>query len=262
MPPRLVRVLTALAESKGKQALWAQTKPEVLNELRKIAVIESAESSSRMEDIEVGPQTFARIVRRAEDPDPQSRSQAELAGHRDALDLIHRDAADMEPSEGVVLQPHGILMKCTAGGGGRYESTPNDIVERDADGRVVRVRFRTAPPAPTPEASAGLHRALAAALAEGEVEPLLLVPLYLHDLLCIHPFPDGNGRVARLMTNLLLHRTGHDVGRHVNVERVVEDTKATYYDSLALSDAGWPEGKHGHLPFTEYLLGVVLAAHR
>lgn len=262
VPPRLIRTLTAVAEFRGKQALWMQTKPEVLQELRKVALIESTESSSRMENIEVGPQTFARILKRAEAPDPQSRPQAELAGYRDALGLIHQNAADMAPAEGVVRQLHATLMRYTATGGGLYKAGANDIVEKDADGRIARIRFRTTSPALTPIAMAALHEALGAALAADEVEPLLLVPLYVHDLLCIHPFADGNGRVARLMTNLLLHRLGHDVGRYVSLERIVENTKATYYDSLAASDVGWPRGEHDHVPFTEYLLGVVLAAYR
>jgi len=107
-----------------------------------------------------------------------------------------------------------------------------------------------------------LHDGLAAALAAGEIEPLLLVPLYVHDLLCIHPFPDGNGRIARLMTALLLHRFGYEVGRYVSLERIIETTKAAYYDSLAAADLGWNEGRHDHVPFTEYLLGVTLAAYR
>lgn len=265
VPPRLIRLLTALAEFRGKQALWSQTKPEVLSELRKIAVIESAESSSRMESVEVGPQTFARILKRAEAPDPESRPQAELAGYRDALNLIHQNAADMPPTEGVVRQLHTTLMRFTPSGGGQYKTSANDIVERDAGGNISRIRLRTTSPALTPIRMSSLHGQLAAALADegpDATERMLLVPLYVHDLLCIHPFPDGNGRVARLMTNLLLHRLGHDVGRYVSIERIVEGTKAAYYDSLASSDVGWEEGQHDHIPFTEYMLGVVLAAYR
>lgn len=108
----------------------------------------------------------------------------------------------------------------------------------------------------------GLHDGLARALEDGEIEPILLVPLYVHDFLCIHPFPDGNGRVARLVTLLLLYRMGYEVGRYVSLERLIEDSKATYYDSLALSDRRWAKGLHDHVPFTEYLLGTVLAAYR
>lgn len=135
-------------------------------------------------------------------------------------------------------------------------------MEKDVQGRIIRVRFRTTTPAVTPIAMTALHEGLATSLGAEEIEPLLLVPLYVHDFLCIHPFADGNGRMGRLMTNLLLSRLGHDVGRYVSLERIIEESKATYYDSLAASDANWPEGRHDHLPFTEYLLGVVLAAYR
>ncbi len=262
VPPRLLRLVAAIAEYRGKQTLWAQTKPEVLKRLRQVAVIESVESSSRMENVEVGPHTFDRIVRNAADPETTDRSQAELAGYRDALSLIHQNSADMPPTENVVRQLHGLLMRFTAAGGGTYKVASNDIVEKDENGQVVRVRLRTVAPMLTQAAMAQLHEGLAAALATGEIEPILLVPLYVHDFLCIHPFPDGNGRVARLITLLLLYRLGYEVGRYISLERLVEDSKATYYDSLALSDIGWTESKHDHVPFTEYLLGIVLAAYR
>ncbi|MGY6627232.1 MAG: Fic family protein [Oceanicaulis sp.] len=262
VPQRLLRTLTALGEYRGKQTLWAQTKPEVLKALRQVAVIESVESSSRMENVRVGPQTFARIMEAAGEPEAEDRSQAELAGYRDALNLIHANASDMPVSVSTVMQLHQTLMRYTAGGGGRWKAAPNDIVERGADGAIARLRLRTLAPALTPQAMDDLHDGLNRALMAGEVEPLLLVPLYAHDFLAIHPFADGNGRMARLMTVLLLHRLGYEVGRYVSLERIIEHSKETYYDSLARSDAGWAEGRHDPLPFTEYLLGVVLAAYR
>jgi Fic family protein len=255
-------MLTTIAEFRGKQTLWFQTKPEVLRHLRSVAVIESVESSSRMENIRVGPQTFDRIVRDAGEPEGEDRSQAELAGYRDALGLIHQNAADMPLSESIVLQLHGTLMRYTAAGGGIYKLNSNDIVERDADGNITCIRFRTVEPALVGPMMRGLHEHLNEALRQGEIEPLLLVPLYVHDFLCIHPFSDGNGRIARLLSVLMLHKLGYDVGRYVSLERIIEATKATYYDSLAASDVGWNEGRHDHVPFTEYLLGVVLAAYR
>jgi Fic family protein len=262
MPAALVRTLVKIGEFRGRQTLWGQTKPEVLAALRRIAVIESVESSSRMENVQVGPQTFDRIVRAEGAPEPADRSQAELAGYRDALDLIHKNAADMAVSEGVVLQLHKTLMRYTPAGGGSYKTGPNDIVERGPDGEISRVRFRTVAPALTPMAMGELHRRLDETLRQEAIEPLLLVPLYVHDLLCIHPFPDGNGRIARLVTVLMLARLGCDVGRYVSLERIIESTKATYYDSLAASEVGWHDGRHDHRPFSEYLLGVVLAAYR
>ncbi|MBF0311157.1 MAG: Fic family protein [Magnetococcales bacterium] len=262
VPLRLVRTVATLAEYRGKQTLWAQTKPEVLKRLRQVAIIESVEASSRMENVEVGPHTFDRIVRHAADPATTDRSQSELAGYRDALTMIHQNAADMPPTENIVRQLHQTLMRYTPAGGGQYKQAANDIVEKDATGTISRIRLRTVTPALTATAMSALHDGFAAALEAGEIEPVLLIPLYIHDFLCIHPFPDGNGRVARLMTLLLLHRLGFDVGRYVSLERLIEESKATYYDSLALSDTDWAAGKHDHAPFTDYLLGVVLAAYR
>ncbi|MEI8396780.1 MAG: Fic family protein [Rhodospirillaceae bacterium] len=262
VPARLLRLVAALTEYRGKQALWASTKPEVLKRLRQVAVIESVESSSRMENVEVGPHTFDRIVRQAEAPETADRSQAELAGYRDALDLIHQNAADMPPTENSLRQLHQTLMRYTVSGGGGYKQAPNDIVEKDETGAIVRVRFRTVSPALTGIALRTLHDALAGALDAGDIEPILLVPLYVHDFLCIHPFPDGNGRVARLMTLLLAYRFGFDVGRYISLERLIEDSKATYYDSLAQSDVNWHEGRHDHVHFTEYLLATMLRAYR
>lgn len=262
VPPHLVRLLTALAEYRGKQALWNQTRPEVLKRLRQVAVIESVESSSRMENIEVGPRTFDRIVRADAPPQVADRSQAELAGYRDALALIHANAADMPPTENIARQLHQTLMRYTASGGGGYKRAPNDIVETAADGTVSRVRLRTVTPALVATTMTTLHERLGRAVAEGEIEPTLLVPLYIHDFLCIHPFPDGNGRVARLLTLLLLYQFGFEVGRYISLERLIEDSKATYYDSLARSDVDWATSHHDHLPFAEYLLGIVLAAFR
>ena len=262
VPPRVLRQVAALAEFKGRQALLTQTRPEVLKRLRQVAVIESVESSSRLKNILVGPQTFDRIVRRADAPESADRSQAELAGYRDALALIHQNAGDMPPSESTVRQLHQTLMRYTAAGGGDYKRASNDIVERDEQGAIERVRDRTTAPALTPATMITLHDGLAQALAVGEIEPILLVPLYAHDFLCIQPFPDGKGRMARLMSLLLLYRLGFEVGRYISLERVIEDSKATYYDSLALSDIGWAEGRHDHVPFTEYMLGVILSAYR
>lgn len=262
VPPRLLRLLTALAEYRGKQALWAQTKPEVLKRLRQVAVIESVESSSRMENIAVGPRTFDHIMRDNAAPEPADRSQAELAGYRDALALIHQNAADMPVTENIVRQLHQTLMRYTAAGGGSYKQAANDIVETLEGAAAPRLRLRTVAPALTPAAMTDLHEGLAHALGVGEVEPVLLVPLYVHDFLCIHPFPDGNGRMARLVTLLLLTRLGFEVGRYISLERLIENSKATYYDSLARSDIQWSEGRHDHVPFTEYLLGIVLAAYR
>lgn len=262
VPNRAIRTLTALAEFRGKQALWVQAKREVLEHLLKVAMIESVESSSRLEQIVVGHHTLDRLLINDEPPAAENRSQAELAGYRDALKLIHENAADMPITEGVVRQLHRELMQYTPAGGGDYKIAANDIVEKSPDGRILRVRFATVQPIEVPTYMAELHERFGSALEAGEIEPLILVPLYVHDLLCIHPFADGNGRIARLMSVLLLRKIGYDVGRYISLERIIEESKVTYYGSLGLSDRRWYDGTHDHAPFTEYLLGVVLSAYK
>ncbi|MBL8550031.1 MAG: Fic family protein [Hyphomonadaceae bacterium] len=259
---RAIRTVAALTEYRGKQKLWAEAKREVLEHLLKVAMIESVESSSRLEQIVVGNHTLDRLLVNDEAPAAENRSQAELAGYRDAIKLIHENATDMPITEGIVRQLHSQLMKYTPAGGGNYKFAPNDIVEKSPDGRILRVRFRTVQPIAVETYMAGLHEGYRTALEEGEIEPLILVPLYVHDLLCIHPFSDGNGRIARLMSVLLLRKLGYDVGRYISLERIIEESKVTYYSSLGLSDVGWYEGRHDHAPFTEYMLGVALSAYR
>jgi Fic family protein len=259
---RAIRTVAAIAEFKGKQALWAQAKREVLEHLLKVAMIESVESSSRLERVVVGHHTLDRLLINDEAPAAENRSQTELAGYRDALKLIHENAADMPITEGVVRQLHRELLKYTPAGGGNYKIAANDIVEKSPDGRILRVRFRTVQPIEVPIYMEALHKTLNAALETGEIEPLILVPLYVHDFLCIHPFADGNGRIARLMSVLLLRKIGYDVGRYISLERIIEQSKVAYYASLGLSDLNWYEGTHDHLPFTEYFLGLTLSAYR
>lgn len=261
-PNRLLLTVGELQEFKGKQELWQRTTPEVLAHLLNVAMIESVESSSRMERIEVGPRTRDRLLLKDEPPASENRDELEFAGYRDALDLIHKNAADMTLTESVVKQLHHSLMRYTPSGGGEYKIAANDIVEKDAAGNITRVRFKTVEPLLVEPYMQTLHERFAEELRAGNVHPLVLVTLYVHDFLCIHPFKDGNGRVARLVTVLMLHKLGYDVGRYVSIERIIEESKAGYYASLSASDAGWYESKHTHLPFTEYLLATVLSAYR
>lgn len=262
VPSKAIRAINALGEFRGKQALWTQAKPEVLEHLLKVAIIESTESSSRLEQIVVGRHTLDRLLVKNEAPAAENRSQAELAGYRDALKLIHESADAMPITEGVVRQLHRELMKYTPSPGGGYKIGPNDIVERAPDGRIIRVRFATVQPIQVPDYMTSLHERFHAALGAGDIEPLLLVPLYVHDLLCIHPFSDGNGRIARLMTVLLLRKLDYQVGRYISLERIVEQSKSTYYESLNASDVGWHEGTHDSSAFIEYMFGVTLSAYK
>jgi len=251
--------LHALGECRGRQALYRRQIPELLTGLKDQAVIESSESSNRIEGVVAPHQRIEALVQKS--AAPQNRSEQEIAGYRDALNLIHESARDMAFSVNVMLQLHTMLYRYHAGQGGRWKATQNEIVERDAEGKVHRVRF--VPPGPV--ATPGLMETLTAEYRRAQVdgrEPLIMVPLAVLDFLCIHPFTDGNGRMARLLTLLLLYHFDYDVGRYISLERIVEQSKETYYEVLEASSQGWHEARHDALPWMRYLWGVVLRAYR
>jgi len=250
--------LRALGEHRGEQELHSQQAPEALETLRTVAMVESTESSNRLEGVVAPPDRLREVVLR--DAAPADRSEQEIAGYRDALALIHESAEHMPVSLSVIQQLHELLYRYQPGSGGRWKATQNDIVERAADGSIVRVRFRPVSPVATPGAMRDLISRWDHALDQ-QREPLLLIPLAVLDFLCIHPFADGNGRTGRLLTLLLLYRSGYDVGRYISLERVIEESRDTYYEALEASSQGWHEGQHDPFPWLEYFWGVLLRAY-
>jgi Fic family protein len=227
--------------------------------LRDAAVIESTESSNRIEGVVAPHRRIEALVLKS--AAPRDRSEQEIAGYRDALNLIHESARDMAFSVNVMLQLHTMLYRYHAGPGGRWKATQNEIVERDAAGKVSRIRFVP----PSPVATPGMMEALAVEYRDAVAnarEPLIVVPLAVLDFLCIHPFADGNGRMARLLTLLLLYHFDYAVGRYISLERIVEESKETYYEALAASSHGWHEGRQDVFPWLRYFWGVVLRAYR
>ena len=259
MPHGLVRSLVSIGELKGKETLYRRQSPQVLDTLRRASVISSAESSNRIEGIVASRSRIEALVdRRAT---PQNRSEQEIAGYREVLDTIHAHHQDLPLTSNFVLQLHRDLFQYTATAGGRWKATDNEIVERMGDG-TVRLRFRPVSAVATPAAMDALHERFERAWQEQQVEPTLLIGAYVLDFLCIHPFLDGNGRMARLLSLLLLYKAGFGVGRFISLEQIVERTRASYYDTLAASSAGWHEGEHTLVPWWEYFSGVLLAAYR
>jgi len=250
--------LRALGEHRGEQELHSQQAPEALETLRTVAMVESTESSNRLEGVVAPPDRLREVILRG--AAPADRSEQEIAGYRDALALIHESAEHMPVSLNVIQQLHELLYRYQPGNGGRWKATQNDIVERAADGSIVRIRFRPVGPVATPAAMRDLISRWDRALDQ-QREPLLLIPLAVLDFLCIHPFADGNGRTARLLTLLLLYRSGYDVGRYISLERVIEESKDTYYEALEASSRGWHEGQHDPFPWLEYFWGVLLRAY-
>ena len=194
------------------------------------------------------------VARRTE---PANRSEQEIAGYREVLSTIHTNFAEAQLTSNLVLQLHRDLFQFVPGGGGGWKSAANDITETRADGTRA-IRFRPLAPHLVPEAMAELHERYRAAFDSRTVDPLLLVPTYVLDFLCIHPFADGNGRMARLLSLLLLYQAGYQVGRYISLETAIEQTKEGYYDSLYRSSQGWHDASHSLVPWWEYFIGVVL----
>lgn len=254
-----VATLRTLGEYRGKQQLFVEQSPEILNDLRQIAIIESTESSNRLEGVVVAPSRLKSLVIR--NAQPKSRSEQEVAGYRDALALIHEAAVHMPFTEGVILQLHTLLYRYMPQPGGRWKATNNDIVERHPDGNT-RVRFQPVVAHLTPMAVTDLTQRYATALDQHLADPLVLVPLSMLDFLCIHPFPDGNGRMSRLLTLLLLYQFDYTVGRYISLERIFEESKEGYYETLEASSQGWHEGRHDVKPWLDYIWGVLLRAYK
>jgi Fic family protein len=250
--------LQKLGEHRGRQDLFRRQSPEVLEALRESAIIESSESSNRIEGVVAPHARIEALVLKSSAP--RNRSEQEIAGYRDALNLVHESAKDMSFSVNVILQLHSMLYRYHAAEGGRWKATSNEIVERGPDGRVRRVRFSPPESIRVPGLMADLTDAFGRAVAEGR-EPALLIPLAILDFLCIHPFQDGNGRVGRLVTLQLLYHFDYLVGRYISLERVIEESKETYYETLEASSRGWHDGVHDPLPWVRYFWGVLLAAY-
>lgn len=252
--------LRQLGEHRGREALYARQRPEVLEALRTLAVVESSESSNRLEGITVPSDRLQRLV--LEQTRPENRSEQEVAGYRDALNLIHEAGTDMPISVNVIRQLHTTVYRYVPAPGGEWKPVDNEIVERASDGTILRVRFRPVPAVRVSEAMETLVAEHRRRLAEGRHDPLVLVPLVVLDFLCVHPFADGNGRVARLLTLLLLYHAGYRVGRWISLERIFEQTRESYYETLEASSRGWHDAAHDTHPWLGYFWGVLLRAYR
>lgn len=253
--PSLLTAIRQVGEYKGKQELFREQAPQVLRTLREAAIIQSTESSNRIEGVVAPPERIRQLV--ANRTMPLNRSEQEIAGYRDVLQTIHASSDHIPLTPGVVLQLHRDMYQFAPEQGGRWKAAPNEITETHPDGSRL-VRFRTVAPHQTAEAMEQLHKRFARLLEERQFDPLLLIPAYVLDFLCIHPFHDGNGRMARLLSLLLLYQAGYEVGRYVSLELVVEQTKESYYDTLFRSSQGWHEGRHSLVPWWEYFIGVML----
>lgn len=258
VPNHLIGQLTAIYEFKGKEKLYQVQAPEILTALQTRAIIESTESSNRIEGVVASPERVRQIVGKG--AAPSNRSEAEIAGYRDVLGQIHASHAFMPITPNIVLQLHRDMFKYTSARAGVWKPVDNTIEARTSEGEK-EVVFVPVSAFAAPTAMDELCSDFARASAVGTADPLLATAAFVLDFLCIHPFLDGNGRLARLLTTLLFYRAGFTVARYVGVERLVEQTKASYYESLRASSERWHEGAHSLVPWWEYFLGITLAAY-
>ncbi|HXI32313.1 MAG TPA: Fic family protein [Vicinamibacterales bacterium] len=249
-----------LGEARGRQQLFLVQVPEQLESLRQSSIIESSESSNRIEGVTAAPGRVAQLV--VAHAPPRDRSEQEIAGYRDALQLVHDSHAHMAFVPNVILQLHSLLFRYLPNEGGRWKPVDNEIHERNASGEIVRVRFRATPAVATPQAMQTLADDYARAVQADGADPILVIPLAILDLLCIHPFRDGNGRIARLAMLLLLYHGDYRVGRYVSLERIIEESKETYYEALERSSIGWHDDRHDPHPWLDYFWGVLIRAYR
>lgn len=255
----VVNLLAKIHEHKGKQELFLEQKPAVLDKLVEIAKVQSVEDSNKIEGIITTTTRIKELM--AHKTTPRNRDEEEILGYRDVLNTIHESYEYIPINSNYILQLHRELYKYSEKGiGGRYKNTQNSIVEQDQNGNVIEI-FKPLPPYETPKAIEDICRELNRALDKNEVDSLLLIPIFIHDFLCIHPFNDGNGRMSRLLTTLLLYRQGYVIGKYISLESKIEQNKEGYYSFLRKSGLNWHEGQEDVTPFIKYILRTILAAY-
>ncbi len=259
LPMNIVRMLTTINEFKGKQDLYKNQSPQILNTLKEVAVIQSAESSNRIEGIYTSNKRLKEIMDNK--ISPKNRSESEIAGYRDVLSTIHNAYEAIPVNSSVILQLHRDLYKFSSSIGGSYKNIDNVIEEVLPDGRKY-IRFKPIDSFNTPRFMENLCEEYKNSINKDEVEPLIAIGAFILDFLCIHPFNDGNGRMSRLLTLLLLYKEGFEVGKFISIEKIIEDSKETYYEALNKSSMLWHDGNHNLLIWIEYFLGVIIRAYK
>lgn len=257
--PQMSNLLGALHECRGKQALFLRATPDILDTMLEQAKVQSIVSSNRIEGISTTDTRIRALAK--ESTAPKNRDEEEIAGYRDVLATIHESHDSIPLAPNVILQLHRDLCAHLGPGvGGHWKTSDNVISEIDAAGNRF-VRFRPLPVFETPGAVESLCQAANEAVADRTFDPLYILCLFVLDFVSIHPFDDGNGRMSRLLTLLLFYRSGYVAGKYVSLEKLVEDSKESYYETLQASSQGWLEGKNDPTPFVRYLLGIFLKAY-
>jgi len=260
MTAEIMNLVAAIHEYKGKQDLFIEAKPDILEAMLDIARIHSTKASNRLEGIYTTDKRLNEIMNMTSEP--KTRSEREIAGYRDVLGLIHESYDYMPPNSNIILQMHRDLYRYSPSSiGGMYKNMDNIIAEKDRDGNEI-IRFKPLSAFETPDAVDRLTKTYIDGVDKQHYNALLLISMFILDFLCIHPFNDGNGRLSRLLTLLLLYRSGYIVGKYISIEMIIEKTKETYYEVLADSSKGWHDHKNSYYPFSKYCLEICLSAYK
>ena len=255
----VMNMISALHEYKGRQELYIETQPEILERLMEVARIQSTEASNKIEGIYTSDARLKEIVQKKSEP--RNRNEKEIAGYREVLGMIHDSYSYIQLKPSDILTLHKYLYSYSeSGNGGHYKMVDNYIEEEDEFGNKS-VRFQPVPAVLTAEYIESLCKQYEDVINHTHIDPLLVIPCVILDFLCIHPFGDGNGRMSRLLTLLLLYKAGYLVGKYISIEMVVEKSKETYYEALQASSVGWHEDENSYEPFVKYYLGIMLKAY-
>ena len=256
----ILGLIAAIYKEAGKQEMYLKQRPEELEKLVEIAKIQSTEASNAIEGIVTTNTRIKQLV--AEKTTPRNRNEQEIAGYRDVLTIIHESFDAIMISQNYILQLHKILYSHMNNPlAGRTKNVQNYISATYPDGNT-KILFTPLAPYETPKALDAICDEYNRVIGNMELEPLIAIPVFIHDFLCIHPFNDGNGRMSRLLTTLLLYRSGFYVGKYISLEAKIAKNKDLYYEALQASQDGWLEGKDDPVPFIKYLLGTILAAYK
>ena len=259
LTPEIVQMVGSIHEHKGKQELFLEANIDELKTLLEVALIQSTGASNRIEGIFTSDKRLEELV--SQKAEPRNRSEQEIAGYREVLSTIHEGYEYITPRPNIILQLHRDLYSYSQGAtGGSYKNSDNVIAETDAEGHQ-KARFIPVPAFQTAEAMEELCTRFLEAWEADRIDKLVLIPMFILDFLCIHPFNDGNGRMSRLLTLLLFYKAGYIVGKYVSMEMLIEKTKETYYEALQASSTGWHEGENSYEPFVKYYLGIMLKAY-
>lgn len=260
LTPEIVAQLTKINEYKGKQNQYINIKKDTLDFLVEVAKVQSTEASNRIEGIYTSNERLKRIV--AQKTTPRNRNEEEIAGYRDVLNTIHENYDYIPVTKNMILQLHRNLYKFSGMSiGGNFKNSDNVIAQTDVEGNQL-VRFNPVHAWETAEYIETICDKYNDSLNNETADPLILSAIFILDFLCIHPFNDGNGRMSRLLTLLMLYRSGFMVGKYISIEKIIEKSKETYYEALEESSKGWHEEKNNYEPFVKYMLGVIVAAYR